>query len=52
MIELPNASMQFPWDAPAPSSTRLLPLNPALMMTCEPRGIVGAVGVTAACCPG
>ena len=51
MIEFPNASMQRPWNAPPPSSTRLLPLNPTLMMTCAPRGMTGTVDVAAGVVP-
>ena len=43
--------MQLPWAAPVPTSASALPLNPALMMTCEPAAIVGAVGAAAGVVP-
>src|SRR5581483_4351552 len=51
MTELPSASMQLPCRAPRPVSTSALPLNPMLMMICEPRVIVGGVGATAGWVP-
>ena len=51
MSEFPNASMQLPCCAPAPTSASAAPLNPTLRMTCEPAAIVGGVGATAGVVP-
>jgi hypothetical protein len=51
MTDWPDASTQLPCPAPAPVSTRLVPLNPTSMMTEDPAAIVGAVGATAGWVP-
>src|SRR6202042_1089198 len=51
MTDWPSASTQLPWRAPRPSSSRLVPLKPTSMMTCDPRGILGTTGAAAAVVP-
>ena len=51
MTDWPDASTQLPCCAPAPVSTRLVPLKPTSMITLEPAAIVGAVGATAGWVP-
>src|SRR5579875_265154 len=51
MTELLNASMHRPCTAPWPSRTRVLPLNPMLMITCEPGWMAGAAGGAAGVVP-
>src|SRR6516165_8544964 len=43
--------MHLPCRAPRPCSTRLLPLKPTSMITCDPRAMVGATGVAAGVVP-
>src|SRR5579872_884237 len=51
MTDWPSASTQLPRRAPRPWRTRLVPLKPTSMMTCDPRAIVGATGATAGVVP-
>src|SRR6516165_2369620 len=51
MTDWPNASTQWPCRAPRPSSTRLVPLKPTSIITCDPRAMVGTTGAAAGVVP-